>query len=1205
MSFLEFPRGPCQHAQCALATGGCAGFLVLDNDTVRMHALTPDEPCSACAHPYFSHRILDTELAERTGLLLRGACPPFECGGFVLPASATTANWDTQCACGGLLRAHAMLAVPGSRPLMSMAHMAPPQFATTHPPPPLRAHALPTPARSTSAALASSPPLEAYAGKRPEVPGSTWDRRNASAMRARPAAQRGNAPRARTASSVVHGPTDACATSSTRAMPAVHASPSSFTVPVSPEDPDFKTFTVMLFPYQHPDLEPHMGSYPHTEFVWTQPNFVKLARQLVAYKLVFTVSLRREGPVWQDLGKQVVDYCDRNLIVLPDVPSARIAEDPTTLPFAVMRSAAKRKPKGARAHEVKDELDCTRFTVKNLMAKAFTTPAYPLEHEQFAPHPLLRLVPRAGDLKSNMMRLQLWSDKIPGMSDYLDIPAGSEPHPCFPARVMCAVDEDIVPRCRPDCPTDGSPSPPGSPVAGPSNPLPAPSLPARVAEDVYQGEARLCRDDGLLTLLSRPGSSSSLPPPSHRDPAGPAPLTGLQLSGLTDDTSSTSSSSAFPSPEELLRDLPPPPVTRLSARAGSLVASATTSGLEPIPSSSSLQSATHDVPMAAPEAVSNAVPAPVLANIPESAPGYSPAPSPARAVPPPALVQYGTRAGARRSARMTPGGRAPAPVRRAQAEARAAARAQSNSSAPDKAGENNGAPPTNRRRTHSPLRPVDQADLPHSGPPLRSISEAAMKSWQARVLSSVKSEPDLTFAIPHIVAPDVEVAARILLFQVEWLIKRRHAPIVEADAATFQNEFSSRFPQEGVECHLTSLSRLLLHAANLDLTIGVAIGSSPIRTVLRRAIEILVSDQRYWHPVGKYFCMRSGPTGVSDRDDHLATCGFMALMHMIGVGRGPDPMSPFALRYAIEGRDRACVLDPAFIRLIDPMLYAQLAPWAEYEWGSPLPKDPAHKLNSLIFSAGKDTKVFSDPPRRAELEWMERHLVASAVFDAAELASDGSSVASFAEGMHVALAPGRSLDTTFLGRSRDYLAVLCNARLESVQELLRKIKPRSTLDRAAIAREAAHSETMTTGSWDAYFEDVFEARLARYLTGLGHPNHPDVREVIGDDMFARDSGDPLLRARLFLHMMTGSDLVPDDKEWLLKIFFVHRGRRDPPPPNQEAPIPHPIEVHSCFYDCTVHMDDGLRNLLRENHPGLSFEAWLHGALMNPQDYNQV
>ena len=51
--------------------------------------------------------------------------------------------------------------------------------------------------------------------------------------------------------------------------------------------------------------------------------------------------------------------------------------------------------------------------------------------------------------------------------------------------------------------------------------------------------------------------------------------------------------------------------------------------------------------------------------------------------------------------------------------------------------------------------------------------------------------------------------------------------------------------------------------------------------------------------------------------------------------------------------------------------------------------------------------------------------------------------------------------------------------------------------------------------------------------------------------------------------------------------------------------PFQLEVHSCFYDCIVTVDAGLRNLLLEPPPYAAFEAWIHGAFLNPEIYNAV
>ena len=166
----------------------------------------------------------------------------------------------------------------------------------------------------------------------------------------------------------------------------------------------------------------------------------------------------------------------------------------------------------------------------------------------------------------------------------------------------------------------------------------------------------------------------------------------------------------------------------------------------------------------------------------------------------------------------------------------------------------------------------------------------------------------------------------------------------------------------------------------------------------------------------------------------------------------------------------------------------------------------------------------------------------------------------FVYGMTCALAPSDALDKvrvagslheshpnpfsppssqTFNSRCRDFLAVLCNQRLRSVDALLSRVFSRSDLDAEAIASQGARSESLDDDpTWDLVYEQGFDLRLREYLSGVGHPNHPNVIAVIGVDRFEREADDPLLRARLFLKAVTGSDLVPLDPKWSIQVRVI-------------------------------------------------------------------
>ena len=112
---------------------------------------------------------------------------------------------------------------------------------------------------------------------------------------------------------------------------------------------------------------------------------------------------------------------------------------------------------------------------------------------------------------------------------------------------------------------------------------------------------------------------------------------------------------------------------------------------------------------------------------------------------------------------------------------------------------------------------------------------------------------------------------------------------------------------------------------------------------------------------------------------------------------------------------------------------------------------------------------------------------------------------------------------------------MCSQRLDTPELLISRLVDRSFLDAATIEQDAGRNVEMDDAVWDLYYQGLFRSLLEGYLRGTGHPDHPHVHAVVPDEHFARDANDPLLRSRLFLHMMSGSDLVPVDSGWKLEV----------------------------------------------------------------------
>ncbi len=178
---------------------------------------------------------------------------------------------------------------------------------------------------------------------------------------------------------------------------------------------------------------------------------------------------------------------------------------------------------------------------------------------------------------------------------------------------------------------------------------------------------------------------------------------------------------------------------------------------------------------------------------------------------------------------------------------------------------------------------------------------------------------------------------------------------------------------------------------------------------------------------------------------------------------------------------------------------------------------------------------------------MERSMVSAALFGAPNVSSFVDFQA-FRDGMSVAVLPMANLEGVsfvnvrprasahnvrpqlFVWRARDYVARLCNQRLEDVEWLLSKLVFSSPLNRKKIDEAAATSDEVSQDYIDVTFESAFEDRVRFYLVQPGHPDHDEVKAMVGAERFQREREDPVLRARLFLQTIHGCDLVPMDPD---------------------------------------------------------------------------
>ncbi|OSC97351.1 hypothetical protein PYCCODRAFT_1471873 [Trametes coccinea BRFM310] len=306
------------------------------------------------------------------------------------------------------------------------------------------------------------------------------------------------------------------------------------------------------------------------------------------------------------------------------------------------------------------------------------------------------------------------------------------------------------------------------------------------------------------------------------------------------------------------------------------------------------------------------------------------------------------------------------------------------------------------------------------------------------------------------------------------------------------------------------------------------------------------------------------------------------------------------------------VLDTPFLRLLEPDTYSALAPWAERDAAVAPDTSPQAPIGQLLYAANINPRGLSAAPTAAELQGIELLLVSEMLLGDKNLAHHPD-LEAFASGMSIVLAPGTTLRMIFdmEGTTRDHLTFLYDRQLKDVADLIAHLefKTAAKSGHAAWLSDGDSDASIDDADWDVINEDLFAMRLFEYLRGIGHPNHPYIQELVAPEAIAAAADDTLLRARAFLQMMSGSDLLPANPDWKLKFYFHHTGNRTAVHTG-EPPIPAPLGVHACFYEATVTIDEGLRNLLRqEREPNtdvaLTFDAWLHGAVLGPDDFSMV
>ncbi|GBE82503.1 hypothetical protein SCP_0408870 [Sparassis crispa] len=462
--------------------------------------------------------------------------------------------------------------------------------------------------------------------------------------------------------------------------------------------------------------------------------------------------------------------------------------------------------------------------------------------------------------------------------------------------------------------------------------------------------------------------------------------------------------------------------------------------------------------------------------------------------------------------------------------------------------------------------PISRDSVPFIPAEAEDIGE-----WQNIVHANLPINIDESTEV-FIQASTTSLAARALQFLLLWHFASPPAPYHQFEAA-----LERALP--GVVCSFVPLAALLSSKRVFEVNVGV--GAAPEKAVLRDAIAQMTSEVRFWVEKGVYksLVFHSSTDHFRTRDCILKAYGFLCLMHLVNLGQGPEPVSPFLLQAVIDGRSNI-LIDREFILSLDPGQFAVLQPWYDWNGTSPLTTDPKTDLGALLIEADIVIEALSlEGMDEAERNGVERTLVSRVLLGHIDPTHHPDLLA-FREGLNFQLRPGQDIRKTMEGRTKALLGAL-NDKEDQQTEVERQHELR------------------------------FAELLIRYLHGKGHPDHEWIRgEVVPEDMYMKEHENVVHRVRLLLQVMTGSDLLPLGEHWKLKFSFTHASSyQDGGAHLNNAEEITPILYSACFMQGKVTMDVGLQNLLLQEVDGpdhaLYFDAWMHGPLMAGDGFNKI
>ncbi|KAI0073289.1 hypothetical protein K474DRAFT_1710834 [Panus rudis PR-1116 ss-1] len=518
----------------------------------------------------------------------------------------------------------------------------------------------------------------------------------------------------------------------------------------------------------------------------------------------------------------------------------------------------------------------------------------------------------------------------------------------------------------------------------------------------------------------------------------------------------------------------------------------------------------------------------------------------------------------------------------------------------------------------SPPSPADMAstnDIEFDVPLLPDIS--VVEDAQAAIRNAVSTDAAFVSpqARPHICGRSSREAAQRMLESIQSLL----SPPQNTDGQSVQNAIDVDAvdedlsgPEDMSECgntpdgdceeissilddfRLPSVISLIHTVGTYEVSVSdnsTSAGCGVRSNIFKSACDIMFSHHHYW---GESFMGYYLPDFHDGRGQKERLCKWEAFGALLGISLPwitTTQASPFIL-IALLAHNDELYITPEIIALFDKQLVVKLLPWFKHtpgdsiKYGSPLANFLINELNmqpGAIMDIQNAIASGSTERKRKQLlrEWYTSTtstFLCRVIFDWPELFKNDEFQA-LRRGFNQSLpsetsiisilqnhAPTNNDVARLVGRMYD-------RHVKSATDVISKI---------LVCNNRQHAETTVLKQM---LDTLFHRRLERYLQGCGDPRKPT------------PDGDPLLRSRLLLEVLTSSPLLPARKTWSIMLEF-----REPKttPNNQGEAKALAAVFQSCFTSISVVMSDMMYQLILQPVQGdapTAFDKWFHTTLL--------